>query len=118
MGAILAPSVGKIDKRRTPREASPWAPRKARWAGERAGWRRHGWRLLALGGLVLVAYSNSFQAALVFDNASAIGEDPRIRAGHARKHRVHSDREGIGTATARARPPRDCIGRSPLSPTW
>ena len=42
-------------------------------------WRRHGWRLLALGGLVLVAYSNSFQAALVFDNASAIGEDPRIR---------------------------------------
>ena len=43
-------------------------------------WRRHGWRLLALGGLVLVAYSNSFQAALTFDNASAIGEDPRIRA--------------------------------------
>jgi tetratricopeptide (TPR) repeat protein len=42
-------------------------------------WRRHGWRLLALGGLVLVAYSNSFQTALVFDNASAIGEDPRIR---------------------------------------
>jgi tetratricopeptide (TPR) repeat protein len=42
-------------------------------------WRRHGWRLLALGGLVLAAYSNSFQAALVFDNASAIGEDPRIR---------------------------------------
>ena len=43
-------------------------------------WRRHAWRLLALGGLVLVAYSNSFQAALTFDNASAIGEDPRIRA--------------------------------------
>jgi len=42
-------------------------------------WRRHGWRLLALGGLILVAYSNSFQAALVFDNASVIGEDPRIR---------------------------------------
>jgi tetratricopeptide (TPR) repeat protein len=42
-------------------------------------WRRHGWRLLALGGLVLAAYSNSFQAALVFDNASVIGEDPRIR---------------------------------------
>jgi tetratricopeptide (TPR) repeat protein len=33
-----------------------------------------------LWGLVLVAYSNSFQAGLVFDNASAIGEDPRIRA--------------------------------------
>ena len=42
-------------------------------------WQRHWWRLLALGGLVLVAYSNSFQGALVFDNASAIGEDPRIR---------------------------------------
>ena len=42
-------------------------------------WRRHGWRLLAIWGLVFVAYSNSFQAALVFDNASVIGEDPRIR---------------------------------------
>ncbi|MGO9259126.1 MAG: tetratricopeptide repeat protein [Bryobacteraceae bacterium] len=42
-------------------------------------WRRHGWRLLAIGGLALVAYSNSFQAALVFDNASVIGQDPRIR---------------------------------------
>ncbi len=37
--------------------------------------------MLALGGLVLAAYSNSFQAALVFDSASAIGEDPRIREG-------------------------------------
>jgi len=42
-------------------------------------WRRHGWRLLAIWGLVFVAYSNSFQSALVFDNASVIGEDPRIR---------------------------------------
>ena len=42
-------------------------------------WRRHGFRLLAIWGLVLVAYSNSFQAALVFDNASVIGADPRIR---------------------------------------
>jgi tetratricopeptide (TPR) repeat protein len=41
---------------------------------------RHGWRLLALGGLILAAYSNSFQAGLVFDNGSIIGEDPRIRA--------------------------------------
>ena len=40
---------------------------------------RHAWRLLAIWGLVFVAYSNSFQAALVFDNASVIGEDPRIR---------------------------------------
>ncbi len=42
-------------------------------------WRRHAWRLLAIWGLVFVAYSNSFQAALVFDNAAVIGEDPRIR---------------------------------------
>jgi tetratricopeptide (TPR) repeat protein len=31
-------------------------------------------------GLAFVAYSNSFQAALVFDNASVIGEDSRIQA--------------------------------------
>jgi len=41
---------------------------------------RHGWRLLAIWSLGLLAYSNSFQAALVFDNASVIGQDPRIRA--------------------------------------
>ena len=42
-------------------------------------WLRHGRWLLAIWGLVFVAYSNSFQAALVFDNAAVIGEDPRIR---------------------------------------
>ena len=42
-------------------------------------WRRHGWPLLAIWGLALVAYSNSFQGALVFDSASVIGRDPRIR---------------------------------------
>jgi tetratricopeptide (TPR) repeat protein len=42
--------------------------------------RRHGWGLPAVWGLVLVAYSNSFQAGLVFDNASVIGEDSRIQA--------------------------------------
>ncbi len=45
----------------------------------RPAWRRHAWRLLAIWGLVLAAYSNSFQAALVFDNSSVIGRDPRIR---------------------------------------
>jgi tetratricopeptide (TPR) repeat protein len=34
---------------------------------------------LAVGALVLLAYSNSFQSALVFDNSSVIGADPRIR---------------------------------------
>jgi tetratricopeptide (TPR) repeat protein len=42
--------------------------------------RRHGWRLLALGLLVLASYSDSFHAGLVFDNAPAIARDPRIRA--------------------------------------
>jgi tetratricopeptide (TPR) repeat protein len=41
-------------------------------------WRRH-WRLLAVLGLVFVAYSNAFQGSLVFDSASVIGDDPRIR---------------------------------------
>jgi Tfp pilus assembly protein PilF len=40
----------------------------------------HAWRLLAVWGLVFVAYSNSFDAALVFDNASLIAEDSRIQA--------------------------------------
>jgi tetratricopeptide (TPR) repeat protein len=72
--------VGKIDKRRRSREASQPAATQGFVAGGRARtWRRHGWRLLAIWGLVFVSYSNSFQAGLVFDNASAIGEDPRIR---------------------------------------
>ncbi len=34
--------------------------------------------------LLLVAYSNSFRAGLVFDNAPVISQDPRIRAATAR----------------------------------
>jgi len=49
----------------------------------RRTWRRHGLRLLAIWGLILIAYSNSFQAALVFDNASIIERDPRIRQATA-----------------------------------
>jgi tetratricopeptide (TPR) repeat protein len=48
-------------------------------AARRGPWFRHGWRLLAIWGLVLIAYSNSFQSGLVFDNSSIIGRDPRIR---------------------------------------
>jgi tetratricopeptide (TPR) repeat protein len=48
-------------------------------ADRRRTWRRHGWRLLAIWGLVLIAYSNSSQSGLVFDNSSIIGRDPRIR---------------------------------------
>jgi protein O-mannosyl-transferase len=48
---------------------SYWLPR----------WHPHGWRILLLWLLVIAAYSNSFQAGLVFDNAPIISEDPRIR---------------------------------------
>jgi protein O-mannosyl-transferase len=53
------------------------APRPSVHAGE---WRR---RLLPVAGLwllTLAAYSNSFSAALVFDNAAILGKDPRITA--------------------------------------
>src|SRR5581483_9848519 len=46
---------------------------------ESLSWRRHAARILAIWGLLFLAYSNSFHAGLVFDNASIIGEDPRIR---------------------------------------
>ena len=42
-------------------------------------WQTHGWRLALLWVLVLAAYSNSFQAGLVFDNAGIILHDPRIQ---------------------------------------
>lgn len=41
-------------------------------------WLPHAWRIAALWVLALAAYSNSFDAGLVFDNASIIGHDPRI----------------------------------------
>ncbi|SPE38347.1 Tetratricopeptide TPR_2 repeat protein [Candidatus Sulfopaludibacter sp. SbA3] len=73
--------MGKIDKRRTPGGTSqPCAAQGSAAAVRRTAWPRHSWRLLALWGLVFVAYSNSLQAGLPFDNASVIGEDPRIRA--------------------------------------
>src|ERR1035441_9180344 len=68
-------------------------PRRARQAGPPApgprplapvprppAWRRHAWRMVALWALVLAAYSNSFQAGLVFDSAMAITRDARIQA--------------------------------------
>ena len=49
-------------------------------AAAQPAWRRHAWRILALWVLVLAAYSNSFQAGLVFDSAMAITRDARIQA--------------------------------------
>jgi len=43
-------------------------------------WRRHLPILLALWIAALLAYSNSFQAGLTFDNGVAVGQDARIRA--------------------------------------
>jgi hypothetical protein len=40
----------------------------------------HAPRLLALAVLALIAYANSFQAGLIFDNAPAILQDTRVRA--------------------------------------
>ncbi|MGO9096033.1 MAG: tetratricopeptide repeat protein [Bryobacteraceae bacterium] len=72
--------MGKIDKLRKSREASRQAAAPQEFVAGRTGraWRRHRW-LLAIWGLVFIAYSNSFQAGLVFDNAAVIGKDPRIR---------------------------------------
>lgn len=46
-------------------------------------WRLHGRCIAALWALVLVAYSNSFRAGLVFDNGQIVSQDPRIRAATA-----------------------------------
>jgi tetratricopeptide (TPR) repeat protein len=45
-------------------------------------------RLLAIWGLLLIAYSNSFHAGLVFDNTPVIAQDPRVR--HATAESVTS----------------------------
>jgi hypothetical protein len=49
--------------------------------------------VLALWALILAAYSNSFQAGLVFDNAGTIAGDTRIRAATAVNLRLILTRE-------------------------
>lgn len=76
--------MAKTGAQRRSREASrPSAKQPAEDAKRRGfeehDWRRHGWRLLSIWGLLLIAYSNSFQAGLVFDNSPVIAQDPRIR---------------------------------------
>ncbi len=71
--------MGNRGKQRRLREEIAAPKQRLATAGERRGWRRHAWRLLAVWCLLLTAYSNSFQNALVFDNAPVIGQDPRIR---------------------------------------
>ncbi|HML18047.1 MAG TPA: tetratricopeptide repeat protein [Bryobacteraceae bacterium] len=61
----------KKKQRREERE-SAGAPKRV--------WPRYAAQIAALWIAAFAAYSNSFEAGLVFDNASIIGQDPRIRA--------------------------------------
>jgi protein O-mannosyl-transferase len=78
--------VRKIQRPRTARQvreaqspATPPSPAKTS-----AGiWRPHGRYLLVLWAFVLLAYSNSFHAALQFDNVPILLQDPRIRDASA-----------------------------------
>jgi tetratricopeptide (TPR) repeat protein len=55
------------------------AVRPVKAATPRRHWPEHAWRLLAVWALVFIAYSNSFQAGLIFDNSTIIAQDTRIR---------------------------------------
>jgi hypothetical protein len=62
------------------RSASNQKPQNQTPANAAGRWlREHATRIAAVWLLALLAYSNYFQGALVFDNASIIGKDTRIR---------------------------------------
>jgi len=65
-------------KLRTDVEARPRPP-APRVKAQHTLLRRHAARILAIWALTLLAYSNSFQGGLIYDNAFAIGQDARIR---------------------------------------
>jgi tetratricopeptide (TPR) repeat protein len=69
--SYTARGVKKSNKARRPRETP--APKAAHV------WSQHGRRLLLLWAVVLVAYSNSFHAAILFDDVGVLLQDPRIR---------------------------------------
>ena len=80
MALLTRDAVRRVEKRRRPRGLPPTAGAPGFRPGRRDRlWRRHVWRILALWALVAAAYSNSFQAGLVFDNSGLIAQDPRIR---------------------------------------
>ncbi|MBZ5603619.1 MAG: tetratricopeptide repeat protein [Acidobacteriia bacterium] len=64
-------------KKSQPRPQSPPPPET------HPSWRAHAWRIALLWIALFAAYSNSFQAGLVFDNGPVISEDPRIRDASA-----------------------------------
>ncbi len=74
--------MGKPNKQRKRSDGAATEGKKPA-AARRPGWQRHGWRLLAIWGLLAIAYSNSFQSGLVLDNAAIIARDPRIRQATA-----------------------------------
>src|SRR5579875_3880528 len=69
-----------MSKTRVPRR--PAASRRENQ--QPASRRGHAWRLALLWVVLAGAYSNSFDAGLVFDNKPVIAEDPRIQAATAR----------------------------------
>jgi hypothetical protein len=66
--------------RRLRRAAPPVAPEASSIQVAHPAWKWHAWRMLALWALVLGAYSNSFQAGLVFDSVAVISADARVHA--------------------------------------
>jgi len=81
-GVILTQRVGKVRKQPRSRpalrpEAKQLLVAEAKLRTSLPTW-RHRW-LWAIWLLILAAYSNSFQAGLVFDNSTVIAQDPRIR---------------------------------------
>jgi len=73
--------MSKVRKPSTPRTtAHSVTPAPA---AARPDWHPHAWRILAVCALALLAWSNSFQGALIFDNATAILLDTRVRAATA-----------------------------------
>lgn len=76
--------VRKIMKRTRAQHARhefhPFVFRGSRPPPTRPTWKLHLWRILAVGALALVAYSNAFRSGLTLDNALAIHQDPRVDA--------------------------------------
>ena len=62
------------------RSAAKPAPPEPPPAPARPALRPHVWRILGLGAVALLAYSNSFPAGMTLDNATVIVQDSRIQA--------------------------------------
>ena len=51
-------------------------------------WRKHALIIGAIWALILIAYSNSFQAGLIFDSRHAVLDDPRVHDATPRSLRA------------------------------